>query len=141
MNLLAHIGDKTGVLGTIISGMGCVMCFPALASIGAVIGLGFLTRWESLFVHILIPLFAGIALLANALGWFSHHQWHRSAMGMVGPSLVLIGTYAFTSHLLNPETARGLFYIGLVIMFVVAIWDLFSPATRKCSPQKITNAP
>lgn len=37
----------------------------------------------------LLPLFAGLALLANALGWFSHRQWHRSVLGMIGPDYVL----------------------------------------------------
>ncbi|WP_456297768.1 hypothetical protein [Candidimonas nitroreducens] len=48
--------------------MGCAACFPALASLGAAIGLGILSRWERLFVTILIPAFAALALLANALG-------------------------------------------------------------------------
>ena len=39
MSLLTRIADKTGVLGSLVAGMGCAMCFPALASIGAAIGL------------------------------------------------------------------------------------------------------
>lgn len=118
--------DKTGVIGSIVATMGCATCFPALASIGAAIGLGFLSRWESVFVHVLLPLFAIIALLANALGWFSHHQWHRSAAGIIGPILVLIGRYTFISSVL---------YVGLVLMLGVAIWDLASPAHHRCGPE------
>jgi len=123
MSALTRIADKTGVIGSIVSTMGCAMCFPALASIGAAIGLGFLSQWESVFVHVLLPLFALIALLANALGWFSHRQWQRSALGMVGPILVLIGRYTFIS---------GVLYAGLALMLAVAIWDLLSPAHRRC---------
>jgi len=72
---MTRIADKTGVIGTLIGSFSCAMCFPAAASIGAVIGLSFLSRWEGLFVHILIPVFASIALAANLIGWFSHHQW------------------------------------------------------------------
>ena len=126
MSALTRIADKTGVIGSIVSTMGCAMCFPALASIGAAIGLGFLSQWESSFVHVLLPLFALIALLANALGWFSHRQWKRSALGMIGPILVLIGRYTFTS---------GVLYVGLALMLAVAIWDLLSPAHRRCSPE------
>lgn len=126
MSALTRIADKTGVIGSIVSTMGCAMCFPALASIGAAIGLGFLSQWESSFVHVLLPLFALIALLANALGWFSHRQWQRSALGMIGPILVLIGRYTFTS---------GVLYVGLALMLAVAIWDLLSPAHRRCSPE------
>ena len=72
MRLIAWVGDKTGALGTLVAAMGCSMCFPALASIGAALGLGFLSQWEGLFLDVLLPLFAGIALVANILGWFSH---------------------------------------------------------------------
>ncbi len=30
-----------------------------------------------MFISKLLPLFAVVALLANALGWLSHRQWHR----------------------------------------------------------------
>ena len=49
--LFAQIGDKFGTVGAT---MGCAMCFPALASIGAV-GLGFLAQWEGLFITTLLP--------------------------------------------------------------------------------------
>lgn len=68
MGLITRIADKAGVLGSIASAMGCAACFPALASLGAAIGLGFLARWEGLFITTLIPLFAALALLANGLG-------------------------------------------------------------------------
>ena len=70
-SLLSQIGDKFGTIGAIVATMGCAMCFPALASIGAVLGLGFLSQWEGVFITTLLPLFAWIALLSNALGWFA----------------------------------------------------------------------
>lgn len=129
---LARWADKTGVIGSIVSTMGCAMCFPALASIGAAIVLGFLSQWESVFVHVLLPLFAIIALLANALGWLSHRQWHRSLLGSIGPFTALIGWYAFINGLLAKDTARDVLYAGLAVMLVVAVWDLASPAHRRC---------
>jgi mercuric ion transport protein len=80
MRLLTRFGDKISSLGALVSAMGCAMCFPAIASLGAAVGLGFLSQWEGLFVNTLLPLFAGIALVLNGLGWFSHRQWHRSAL-------------------------------------------------------------
>lgn len=125
--------DKTGVIGSIVSSMGCAMCFPAMASIGAAIGLGFLTQWESVFVHVLIPLFALLALLANALGWFSHRQWHRSLLGSIGPVITLIGWYTFIAGVLPKNGARGVLYAGLGIMLLAGIWDLVAPAHRRCA--------
>ena len=55
--LFAQIGDKFGTVGAIVATMGCAMCFPALAGIGAAVGLGFLSKWEGLFITTLLPLF------------------------------------------------------------------------------------
>jgi mercuric ion transport protein len=125
MNVMTRIADKAGALGSIVSAMGCGACFPALASLGAALGLGFLSQSETLFVAALLPLFAGIALLANALGWFSHRQWHRSVLGMIGPATVLIASFT---------VAEKLLYVGLATMVAVSVWDFVSPANRRCGP-------
>ncbi|OIQ88999.1 mercuric resistance protein MerC [mine drainage metagenome] len=44
MTLITRVADKAGAAGAIVSAMGCALCFPALASLGAAIGLGFLTH-------------------------------------------------------------------------------------------------
>ena len=89
MGLITRIAGKTGALGSVVSAMGCAACFPAIASFGAAIGLGFLSQYEGLFIGILLPMFAGIALLANAIAWLNHRQWRRTALGTIGPILVL----------------------------------------------------
>ena len=126
--LLIKIGDKFGTLGAIISTMGCVMCFPALAGIGAAIGMGFLSQWEGVFITTMLPAFAGIALLSNGLGWLAHRQWHRSVIGMIGPSLVLLSIYPWFHYSWRNRTMYG----GLVLMVLVGIWDLISPAHHRC---------
>lgn len=125
MNFLDSIGNKVGGLGSLVSAMGCGACFPALASFGSAIGLGFLSQYEGFIITVLLPLFALLALLANALGWLKHRQWHRSVLGMVGPVIVLVATF---------NVAEMLLYVGLGAMFAVSIWDLISPAHRRCGP-------
>ncbi|ATA56172.1 mercury transport protein MerC [Variovorax boronicumulans] len=125
MGLIARVGDKAGALGSVVSAMGCAGCFPALGSLGMALGLGFLNQYEGLFITVLLPLFAALALLANALGWLSHRQWHRSVLGMVGPVIVLFATYTMAEKLL---------YAGLAIMIGVSVWDLLAPAHRRCAP-------
>ena len=129
MNFLSRLGDKTGALGTLVSAMGCAGCFPAIASLGAAVGLGFLGQWEGLFVNTLLPLFAAVALLANFLGWFSHRQYLRTILGMIGPSMVLatlfpLWEYGWSTYLL---------YAGIAFMMATSIWDLSSPANRRCA--------
>lgn len=133
MSSIVRVIDRTGVIGAIVGSLSCAICFPAAASIGAAIGLGFLSQWEGIFVHWLIPLFAAIALLANVLGWFSHHQMRRTVLGSSGPVIALIGVLGLTHHILGKDLARGIFYSGLVIMFLVSIWDMLNPAKRLCA--------
>ena len=68
MNWLSRIADKAGPLGSVVAAASCPACFPALASLGAAVGLGFLSEYEGLFLSTLLPLFAGIAQMANAAG-------------------------------------------------------------------------
>lgn len=128
---ITRIGDKTGSVGAVVSAMGCAMCFPAIASLGAAVGLGFLSRWEGLFVNTLLPAFAGLALALNALGWFSHRQWHRSLLGMLGPTVLLLSLYPWFKY----GWSSFVTYTGLGLMVAVSIWDLVSPASRRCDPQ------
>lgn len=132
--------DKTGVIGTIVGSFSCAMCFPATASIGAAIGLGFLSQWEGVFVNLLIPIFALIVLFANLAGWLSHRQWQRTLTGSIGPVMVLIGAFGLmgvfgmTHGFLPAAVARGVFYAGLIVMFLAAVWDMIKPANRRCEP-------
>lgn len=130
MNPIMRIADKAGALGALVSAMGCAMCFPALASLGASIGLGFLSRWEGLFVNTLLPAFAWLALVINALGWFSHRQWHRSALGMLGPTVLLLSLYPWFQYGWSSYAT----YTGIGLMLLVSVWDLVSPANRRCGP-------
>ena len=130
MGLMTRIADKAGSLGSVVSAMGCAACFPAIASLGAALGLGFLSEYEGLFLTKLLPLFAVVALVANGLGWFAHRQWYRSALGMIGPVIVLAALFPFFGHW---WTAR-LLYAGLAVMVGVSIWDLVAPANRRCGP-------
>lgn len=130
MNPIMRIADKAGALGSLVSAMGCAMCFPAIASLGAAIGLGFLSRWEGLFVNTLLPAFAWLALVINALGWFSHRQWHRSLLGMLGPTILLLSLYPWFKYGWSSYAT----YSGIGLMLAVSVWDLLSPASRRCGP-------
>ena len=54
MSAITRILDKSGAAGAIVGSFSCAMCFPAAASLGAAIGLDFLSHWEGLSVHWLI---------------------------------------------------------------------------------------
>lgn len=132
-NPITRTADKAGVIGSIITAMGCAACFPALASLGAALGLGFLSRYEGVFIHYLLPLFAVIALIANIVGGLRHRRWARMALSVIGPILVLAAALLMA--------ARGwptswLLYPGLTLMVAVAIWDLAAPPRNAPTPPR-----
>jgi mercuric ion transport protein len=128
MEWITRAADKAGVVGTVVSAAACPACFPALASLGAAMGLGFFAQYEGLIMTKVLPLFAAVALFANALGWLRHRQWHRSVLGMIGPAVVLAALLLFPGW----ERFEELLYAGLACMVGVALWDLFWPANKRC---------
>ena len=130
MSFVTRAADKAGLLGSIASAMGCASCFPAIASLGAAMGLGVLSQYEGLFIRILLPVFAAIALFANAIGWLNHRQWRRTALGLIGPVLVLTAVFVMRTY---GERSGWLLYPGLAVMLAISIWDLFPPAQRVCT--------
>ncbi len=121
---LTRTADKTGLIGAFIAAMGCAACFPALGSLAAAIGLGFLSQYEGILIRYLLPLFAGIALLANVIGGRRHRQWSRMALGVTGPMLVLAAALLMVSFGWPTEL---LLYPGLTLMVIVSILDLLAP--------------
>lgn len=127
-----RLGDKVGSVGALVAAMGCAMCFPAIAGLGAAIGLGFLSQWEWFFINTLLPAFAWLVIAVHALAWFAHRQWHRSLVGMVGPVLLLLSLYPWFQYAWSTYVT----YSALVLMVAVSIWDLVWPANRRCAPEQ-----
>ena len=125
---LSVLTEKLGVLGAIVSAMGCASCFPVLGSLGSALGLGFLAQFEGLFINKLLPVFAAIALVAVLASWWSHKQHFRGALSSVGPIMVMATLYLFWTD----SWSTYMFYAALLLMFVVAVWDLLSPPQRAC---------
>lgn len=123
MRWLTKLFEGSGALGAIVAAMGCASCFPALGSLGAAIGLGFLAKYEGLFINTLLPIFAWIALVATIISFISHRKVIRMLFGIAGPIMVLLTMgplwkYGWSTQLL---------YVGLAWMALVAIWDIVSP--------------
>jgi len=127
-SLATKAGEMVSSLGAVISAMGCAMCFPAIASFGGALGMGFLSQWEGLFLNTLLPVFAWIALVINALGYFSHKQWLRSLLGMAGPTLLLLSLYPWFQY----GWSTYVTYSALGLMVIVSIGDFIYPANKRC---------
>ena len=115
-----RVAGSTGTIGAIIAAMSCTACFPALASLTSAAGLGFLSQFESISIHYILPLFAIIGLAANVIGG-RRGGWVRMVLGIIGPLLVLAAALLMATYGMATE---WLLYPGLVLMIVIAIWDL-----------------
>ena len=133
MAWITSLLDKTGAVGTLTAAMGCASCFPALGSLGAALGLGFLTQYEGMFINTLLPVFAWIALVANVLSFFSHRLWYRTLAGITGPTMVLLTMGPLWTY----DWSTWLLYSGIAIMLAVSIWDIASPPSKHCSSCQI----
>ena len=129
MRWLTRLFENGGALGAIVAAMGCASCFPALGSLGAALGLGFLAQYEGLFINTLLPVFAWIALGAALVSFWFHRRIVRALAGVAGPAMVLLSLYPLWQY----GWSTYLFYFGLAWMLVVAIWDLVSPPRRVCA--------
>jgi len=129
LSIFDKVGSIGGSLGAVISAMGCAMCFPAIASLGGALGLGFLGQWEWTLIETALPAFAVLVLLINILGYFSHKQWQRSLLGMVGPTLLLLSLYPWFQY----GWSAYVTYSSLLLMVIVSIGDLVYPASKRCN--------
>ena len=129
MQIISRPVDKVGSVGALVSAMGCAACFPALASLGSSVGLGFLSAYEGVFINKLLPIFAIIVLVANVLAFFSHKIWYRTLAGITGPIMVLLTLYPLWKY----GWSTTLFYTGLALMLAVSIWDIVSPPIKTCA--------
>jgi mercuric ion transport protein len=120
---LTRLASGGGTIGAIIAAMSCTACFPALASLASVFGLGFLSRFESISIHYILPLFALIGLAANVIGGLRRRSWVRMVLGIIGPLLVLAAALLMATYGMPTE---WLLYPGLVLMIVIAVWNLMA---------------
>ena len=122
-----QVAGSAGTIGAIVAAMSCTACFPALASLASALGLGFLSQFESISIHYILPLFAIIGLVANVIGG-RRRGWVRMLLGIIGPLLVLAAALLMATYGMATE---WLLYPGLMLMIVIAIWDLKTSHSTK----------
>lgn len=126
LSFVSSLGDKLGAVGVIVSALACPFCFPALATIGAALGLGFLSQWEGLFVTVWLPVFAWVVLVSNGLNCFRGRSWYLCLIGMAGPLLLLFSLYYWWNTVL--------IYVSLTLIICVTVIDLIT--TKGVSSKK-----
>lgn len=127
----ARVIDRTSSLGSLLAAMSCAGCFPALGSLGAALGLGFLGQYEGFLFRQLLPALAVLAFVANVWAWYRHRQIGRGLLSVAGPLSVLVALLVVWSY----NWSIYLFYAGIALMLYTSLFDLLRPAKAlQCHP-------
>ena len=107
--------DKLGSLGSIVAAAACPACFPQLAALGTLVGLGALSSYEGQ-IFLATKVLVVLAIVGHVLAYRRHCSVVLLVLGAGGGVLFFIAMY-----LLGSELAV---YVGLGAMLLASILDL-----------------
>jgi mercuric ion transport protein len=125
--MLNKLLDKVSSGGVWIAALSCTGCFPALGSLGSVLGLGFLSTFEGIAVNTLLPIFATLALVVNVYIWYRNKSHLRGALSIAGPIAVLLTLYPLWQY----NWSTYLFYFGICLMVIMSVLDIVKPLKER----------
>lgn len=108
--------DKIGSLGSLGLAAACPACFPQLAAVGAVFGLGALASYEGQ-IFFLTKVLVAVAMVGYIWAYRAHRRVWVLGLGVGGGVLFFLGLYVFGSE--------ALIYVGFASMLVASIADLW----------------
>jgi mercuric ion transport protein len=133
---ISNFFEKTGVVSTIIASMSCGFCFPFLASLGASLGIGFLSEFEAFFIVTAIPVLAWFIVAMQIYAWTKHKKLIYLFFGLLGPITILILKHFFWIA----EWRTDVYYLALTSMVLYSIFTIFKPPVKTCcATPKLTN--
>lgn len=109
--------EKIGAWGSVLAAAVCPVCFPKLALIGALVGLGAFGAYESTFFAAAQVLVA-LAVLGHALAYLRHRKLWLLALGVTSGTAVFAGLYALGSE--------AVIYAGFAGLLVASATDFWS---------------
>ncbi len=114
--------DRFGALGTLIAAAACPICFPKLALIGALIGLGALAKYEYYF-YIAFHVFALVTFTGILLAYQKQRNLNILILAFASIALFFISLYLIVNEYLS--------YLALAGLVASVIWQLLE--AKKCS--------
>ena len=114
--------EKLGTVGAMLAAILCPICFPKLALIGAMLGLGALTPYEGWFAAA-AQVFLVLALVGHVVAYRRHRNRWIAVLAGVGVTLVLDSLWL--------RYVEALVYAGLVALVAATVWSMF--AMRRCT--------
>ncbi len=112
---------QTGTAGALLAAVLCPVCFPKLALVGALLGLGVLAPYEGWFAAA-AQVFLVIALAGHVVAYRRHRNRWILALAGAGVALVLGSLWL--------RYVETLVYLGLAGVLAATLWSVF--AMRRC---------
>ena len=114
--------DKIGSIGAIIAAAACPICFPKLALIGALFGLGGLGAYEYQLL-VAAQVLVAVTIASHALAYFRQRNPWLPASAVVGGIAVFAGLYLAGSELLV--------YLGFAALLAASTAEFWSRFRRQ----------
>lgn len=116
---MSRLLDKFGSFGAALAAAACPVCFPKLALLGALLGLGSLSAYEAQ-LFIAAQALVILAVLGHAWSFRRHRERWRLASAVLSGTAVFLGLYLFRSEWLS--------YAGLAALVALSILDVWRRA-------------
>lgn len=107
--------DKVGGFGSLITAAACPGCFPHLAALGALFGLGAFGTYER-EIFLATKILVALAIAGHVLAYRAHRRLLLLIVGAGGGVLFFLGMYLFQSERVT--------YAGLMAMLLASAVDL-----------------
>ncbi len=112
---------KFGPTGAVVAAAACPVCFPKLAVLGAVFGLGAMASYEALFLSL-----AQVLVAVSLIGHIAAYRKHNNPWPM---GLVFLSTASFFVSL-YVRVSETLSYVSLVGLILASVWLIFDDRRR-----------
>ena len=107
--------DKIGSLGSVFAAAACPVCFPQLAALGAVFGLGALGSYEGQ-IFLATKILVVLGVVGHVVAYLQHRILWIAALGVAGGIAFFLGLYVVRSEVVV--------YLGLGAMVAASVVDL-----------------
>ena len=107
--------DKIGGFGAILAGAACPVCFPQLAALGAIFGLGAFGSYEGQ-IFLATQILVVLAVIGHVLAYLQHRMAWVLSMAVAGGASFFLGLYVFSS-----ETV---IYAGFAALMLASMIDI-----------------
>ena len=117
-----------GSTGAIVAAAACPICFPKLALLGAIFGLGALASYETVFFFI-AQILVVLSLAVHMVSYKKHRNRRQISLVTLSVVLFFVSLYLLISEMLS--------YVAFAGLAIATIWLVFE--NRRCASCAITS--